>query len=165
MITKDQVSQALIHIHDSFNDGDADSIYELNIIEEYLKDQETKLNPISLGMDAMFLHCFATEVLKQLPEPVGDLFGTGQDCFVMDLFPYAVLIVAEFDTQLETRNFTGTFIYDAVEELADLFIASVMRQQDLVCLTEAYTMPDIDEFQLDVVRVTYSHSRAKGIVG
>ena len=159
MDMKPQVDQALIHIYDAFNSDDGDSRYELALVEKYIEVLEAKTNTVALGIDALYLHCFATEVLKQLDEGTGDLFGIGEDCFIVQLYPYAELISSAHDKALEDkRNFKGTFVYDVMEELAGLFVDSIMRQQITVCADMAYELPELDEFKLDVDRVVPSYS-------
>ncbi len=154
------VSQSFIHIFDAFNDNDSDSVYELSLIEQYIERLEREATPTALGYDALYLHCFATEVLKQLPESTGDLFGIGEDVFIVLLYPFSKLIVDAHDkaTGEDKLNFSGTFVYDVMEELAGLFISAVMRQQITVCATMAYELPELDMFELDVNRVVPFYS-------
>lgn len=158
MINDINVANALVHLYDTFNSDDHESPNELAIIEAHVKQLEYKCNDIVLAEDALYLHCFATEVLKQLPEGTGDLFGIGEDHFIMGLFPFAQLIAKTKGEAVDDKKyFAGTFVYDCMEELAGLWIATVMRQQIEICAAMAYEMPELDEYELDVVRVVNSH--------
>ena len=157
MTTPNKIGQALIHLHDAFNSNDADSVFELNLVEQHIEELETQVKDrLEIGM---YLHYFATEVIKQLPECTGDLFGIGEDALVLDLYPFAELIVNVSNKAYEDgKHFTGVFVYDAMEELVGLFIATIMRQQPEGDNTMAYEMPELDEYELDVVRVVDSHT-------
>ncbi len=154
------VSDALAELNNSFNRGSEDSAYNLSLVEQHIEQLEAKTDPIALGNDALYLHCFATEVLKQLPESTGDLFGIGEDYFIVLLYPFAEMISHTKDKAEELGlHFQGVFVYDCMEELAGLFIATIMRQKIEVCAAMAYELPELDEFELDVVRVVASHAR------
>ena len=154
------ISQAIVHLCDSFNSDDDDSYFELNRIEQYIEQLERETTPTALGYDALYLHCFTTEVLKQLPESTGDLFGIGEDVFIVLLYPFSKLIVDAHDkTTGDGKQFQGVFVYDVMEELAGLFIAAVMRQKITVCATMAYELPELDMFELDVNRVVPNYAQ------
>jgi len=102
---------------------------------------------------AMNLHYLAEAIIKCIPDDtcVGNIFGVGEDDLVMQLYPYAQLIVKLSDKAYdEGANFSGVFVYEAMEELAELFMGIVDRQNASPLECE---MPDIDEFELDILRV------------
>ena len=106
---------------------------------------------------AMNLHYLAEAILNYIPDDsgTGDIFGIGEDCFIRELYPYAQLI-AELTDQADSKGhkFKGIFVYEAMEPLAELFMGIVDRQEAEECAAE---MPDIDEFELDILRVIESH--------
>ncbi len=154
------VSDALANLHNSFNRDSEDSAYELTLVEQHIERLEFKTDPIASGYNALYLHCFATEVLKQLPESTGDLFGIGEDYFIVLLYPFAEMIASTKDKAEELgKQFQGVFVYDCMEELAGLFIATIMRQKIEICAAMAYELPELDEFELDVSRVVSRHAQ------
>ena len=69
----------------------------------------------------------------------------------MELYHYAELVVELADKAIEQgEQFSGVFVYEAMEELAAFFVASVLRQEakPMEC-----ALPDMDEWELDVQRV------------
>ncbi len=154
---KAHMTNALTNIFDSLNGDDDDTRYDVNIVEEYITHLEKQR--ASSDEVAMTLCYFATEVIDQLPETCGDLFGLGEDDFIMALYPYAKLIVSMTDEAHESgRNFKYVFVYEAMAELAEFFIAAVLRQEITICAAMAYELPEIDEFALDVARVIEAHT-------
>ena len=156
MTTKNNISRTIIKIYDAVKGDDDESRADLELIETYIQGLEDHLDPVVMGIGALYLHCFATEVVSQLDESTGDLFGIGEDCFIVKLYPYSELIATIHEEELaKKRKFSGTFVYDVMEELAGLFISSIMRQE---ADTMEHEFPELDEFKLDVVRVVPSYS-------
>jgi len=172
IINRTLVNNAFIDIFSSLHSDDGDTRYELTIIEQYLIQQDEKIKELenkardaeevvdvaNLAEVAMMNHYFAEEVIKQLPEDCGDLFGIGEDCLVMELYPFADLILKHtYEAYNAGRETNGVFVYDAMEELAGLFIAMVMRSNPLKTVS-AFEMPELAEFEFDVVRVVAKHT-------
>tara|TARA_R110000803_G_scaffold5230_3_gene17332 strand:- start:122 stop:808 length:687 start_codon:yes stop_codon:yes gene_type:complete len=159
------VNNALVQIFDSLNGDDDDTRFEIEIVEQYIKQQTDQINHMQEKLNdapeiAMYLSYFTEEILKQLPECTGDLFGIDEDCFVIELYPFAESIFKHtYEAKAEGSDFTGVFGYDAMEELAGLWISTVMRQQPIATTTTTYEMPELDEFELDIVRVVDSYKQ------
>ena len=104
---------------------------------------------------AMLLHYFAKKVLYELPENTGDTFGIGEDDFIMALYPYAELIVKLANQAVDRgKDFDGLRIYDAFDLMAECLVISVLRQSGAPM---EYELPELDEFELDILRVIESH--------
>ena len=156
-ITKEQARQSVLELFDSISSTDEDSFFDLNLIEQYIDDLEMKVK--NAAEVNMYSHYLAIEIIKELPELTGDMFGLGECDFIYELLPYAELIVSMTNEAHDNgKQFNCTFVYDAMEDIAEYFIAIVLRQQITVCAAMAYEMPDIDEFKLDVARVIEVHT-------
>jgi len=70
-----------------------------------------------------------------------------------------LIVKCTYEAHDKEQYFNGVFVYDAMEELAGLWIATVMRQKIEVSAQMAYELPELDEFELDVVRVVASHTQ------
>ena len=113
-----------------------------------------KLNLVTLPEVAMHLHYFAEEVLKQLPDSIGDLFGIGEDCLVLELYPFAELIFKYMCEAIDDKKeFNGVFVYDVMEELAGLWITTATKDPG-TC-----EVPELDEFELDIARVVGQYTK------
>jgi len=166
-VNKMLINNALVTIYDALNGDDDDTRFEVSLVEQFIDQQAEQIAELEkqlsiknndAAVDAMYLHYFAEEVIKQSPDSIGDLFGIGEDCFVLELFPFAQLINKCVDIALEDdRHLSGVFVYDAMEELAGLFIALIMRN-NLSAVPMAYEMPKLDQFELAVVQVVEKHS-------
>ena len=100
---------------------------------------------------AMNLHYLAEAILKHLSEDecIGDIFGIGEDDFIMELYPYANLIVQLTDkAYFDGKQFSGVFVYDCMEVVAQNFWF-IVENQDAKPLE--FNMPDIDAFKLKVL--------------
>ena len=107
---------------------------------------------------AMNLHYLAEAIISYINDETctGDIFGIGEDDLVMELYPYAQLIVKLTDDAYQAgRQFSGVFVYDSIQEIAENFMGIVERQNVGQC---AAVMPDIDEFELDVARVISAYT-------
>lgn len=184
------INNAFVSIFDALNGDDDDTRFEVNIIEQFvdqqnekitalenvveqleakhleiIKDNIKKLNQLQEKLNdaaevGMYQHYFATELLKQLPDSCLDLFNVGEDCFVMNLYPYADLITKHVLLSLEDKDseLQVIFAYEAMEELAGLWMATVMRQKIQVHDEMQYQMPALDQFELAVIQVMAKHS-------
>lgn len=111
---------------------------------------------------ALYLHCFATAVLKAMPEGTGDTFGIGEDDFIIELYPFAELIQKRTtEAWADGRHSTGVFCYDAMPDLADWFVAAAARippPQLNRSMRLSDGLPELDEFDLDLARVIEIHT-------
>ncbi len=93
-------------------------------------------------------HYFLTEaIIGKLPEGqnLGDLFGMGEDSFVLALYEHAMAFYLEGDRLFRAGgDFPGVVVYDITDELAECFWAMVEDLEEL---------PEVDAFALDVARV------------
>lgn len=122
---------------------DDDMIYRVFDIQEVIKPNTAEV--------AMNLHYLAEEILSSLHDRcIGVLFGIGEDDFIMELYPYAEMIVKMTDeAHANGKNFRFVFVYEAMENLAEFFWSAVKRQNapQFEC-----KMPEMDEFVLDIQR-------------
>lgn len=148
---KNEIAQALMHVNFAFSEGDDESINELNKIEAYIKKLEEKNHPEI----AMIVHYLAVELLKS-DHCIGDMFGIGEDDFVMELYPYANKIAKMTDeAYLNGSRFQGVHVYECMRGIAEFFWGIVERQN---ARPMDSAMPEMDEFELDVARVIDSCS-------
>lgn len=75
---------------------------------------------------AMFHFYLVTEILKQIPEEydlgVGDIFGYGEDCFVLDLYPYSECFYHEYYKMINSgKKYTSLSLFEIVSDLAKRF--------------------------------------------
>lgn len=93
-------------------------------------------------------------VAKQSQYTVGDIFGFGEDTFVVSLYSYSNLIQRSLNEGDASDVLYSKFV-DDVEQLAECFWGIVERDGMGKCDT---LMPDMDEFLLDVNRVLTSYA-------
>lgn len=113
---------------------------------------------------AMILHYLTEEILKVLPEysSLDNLFGIGEDDFVIELYPYAELIEKRTtEAFADGKHANGVFVFDAMPELAIWFVEAAMREgvepvDAPLALSAGF--PEIDEFDLDLARVIEVHT-------
>ena len=104
---------------------------------------------------AMYHYYLTDEILKKIPsigdaDSIGDFFGVGQDCFVLELYAYSEVFYQVIDEAYnEGKQSFGVAVYDIPTSLADWFWETVTSQKNIVM--EA-TYPNIDEFKLEVER-------------
>jgi hypothetical protein len=102
---------------------------------------------------AMYHYYLTEEVLNNVPstehcDGVGDYFGAGQDCFVIELFAYSEVFYRVIEEAYQNgRESLGVAVYEIPERLANWFWEEVISQGNLEM--EA-NYPNIDEFKLEV---------------
>lgn len=104
---------------------------------------------------AMVHYYFVKKVIHELPECTGDMFGIGEDDFVMALYSYTELVVKlTIQASDEGKNFDGIRIYDAFDLMAECLVVAVLQCKSAPMECE---LPELDEFELDILRVIESH--------
>jgi hypothetical protein len=89
------------------------------------------------------------DVARQSEYSIGEIFGIGEDTFVVSLYPYSNLIQRSMNEGDASEVLYSKFV-DEAEQLAECFWGIVERDG----MGEGDTlMPDINEFLLDVNRV------------
>jgi len=114
--------------------------------------EETTMS-VKTAEKAMYHFYFVTEVIRTIPENqcIGDLFGIGEDCFVIELYPFSNLFYRKVDEAYRNgHEFSGCAVYEIVKPLAEYFWEQIERQE---LKPLEVSLPDKDEFELDLNRV------------
>lgn len=101
-------------------------------------------NPAEISQYHYFL---TSAILDKLPEgqSIGDLFGMGEDNFVLEIYDHAMAFYLEGDRLFRAGcDFPGVVVYDITDELAECFWSLFGIFEEL---------PEVDAFALDVARV------------
>jgi hypothetical protein len=106
------------------------------------------LKNTDLTEQAMYHFYLVQAILKDkaLTTSIGDVFGCGEDDFVMQMLEYANVYYVEFSAAFEAGNdFPGVVVYETPTLLAERFWARVDVDGEIY-----QNLPTIADFQIDV---------------
>lgn len=104
--------------------------------------------------NAMYLYYLATAIIQQTPALFysNELRNEGEDGFVMDLFPFAQVLLDQINkVYYEGKRWWCVMAYDICDPLAQWFWDTVETQ--LHHQPNVFKMPDLADFQLEVIRL------------
>lgn len=109
-----------------------------------LTEQPSERNHAEIGMYHYF---FADAILNSIPngDNIGDIFGMGQDSFVMELYPLTEAFWLKVDSLYQSgHDFKGVIVYDLMDKVAECFWLSVVNCGGI---------PSVDDFVLELGNV------------